>query len=504
MNPQDLTPDNDVHADSGSAQYRIRLEKVAKLREKGIEPWPTAQHISITCAQAHAEYTPDSTSEHVVAGRLMTIREHGKSIFVTIQDRTGSLQLYIKADRVGAQAFADFKEFFDVGDIISAKGILFVTRTGEITLQVDSFTLLSKCLHPLPDKFHGVHDTEVRYRQRYLDLICNPDSRAKFIMRSRIIQGLRSFLIDRDFLEVETPMLHPIPGGAAARPFITHHNAYDIDLYLRIAPELYLKRLVVGGFERVFEINRNFRNEGVSTRHNPEFTMLECYCAHADYRFGMELTEQMIGAALNQALGTDQVMYGETLLSFKAPFRRLTVEESLYEVAGFTPEQLAPHAIDSVFIEKQLEFDYARATYGDKLFFLFEEFVEGLLMQPTFIIGHPIDISPLARRDAENPFQAARFELFAGGIELANGFSELNDPIDQADRFKQQVEQRECGFDEAHRYDADFVQALEYGMPPTVGIGVGIDRLVMFLTDTHSIKDVILFPTMRPRFEQHK
>ncbi|MCK4517394.1 lysine--tRNA ligase [Candidatus Babeliales bacterium] len=491
-----------------SAEHEIRVQKVEQLKAAGEQAWPEYKPVTATCQQALSEFVDGEESEKVyeLAGRLTSRREHGKTIFGNISDRSGAIQLYIRKDNIGEELFEKFKKFFDVGDIVWVRGSLFKTRLGEVTVKVEQIELLSKCLHPLPEKYHGLVDVEQRYRQRYLDLISNPESRARFIKRSKIVQAIRNFLLKRDFLEVETPMLHPIPGGATAKPFVTHHNAYDMDLYLRIAPELYLKRLVVGGFDRVFEINRNFRNEGVSTKHNPEFTMIEFYMAHGDYRDGMDLTEKMIRESVIQESVTQEsvkqnfdsldITFGDHELSFKTPFKRMTIEESLVEIGGFSKEDLNEKNIDKIFKKNNLEIRKGDA-YGEKLFFLFEAFVEEKLIQPTFITGYPIEVSPLAKRDPQDSAVAARFELFVAGMELANGFTELNDPIDQAGRFRQQASRKESGDEEAHHYDADYIKALEYGLPPTVGVGVGIDRLVMLLTNTTSIKDIILFPTMK-------
>lgn len=480
-------------------ENEIRIAKVKKMQEDGIAPWPSFKEVSATTAQIIEEYTKtgDETREYQTAGRLMSKRDHGKTFFCNIQDRSGQIQIYVKQAEIGEQNFDFFKHSIDIGDIVWVNGIVFKTKMGEVTIKVKEISLLSKCLHPLPEKYHGLADVEQRYRQRYLDLISNLESREKFKRRSKIIQGLRTFLQNHDFMEVETPMLHPIPGGATARPFVTHHNAYDIDLYLRIAPELYLKRLVVGGFERVFEINRNFRNEGVSTKHNPEFTMLEFYMAYGDYKKGMQLTEELLQDAIKQCVGDVKIPFQDKILDFTAPFKRLTVEDALIEIGGFTKDQISPETIDQIFAKHDLKI-FPNAAYGVKLFALFEEFVESKIVQPTFIIGYPVEVSPLAKRDETNPAITARFELFACGMELANGFTELNDPFDQAERFKKQVEAREAGDNEAHLYDSDYIKALEFALPPTVGVGMGIDRIVMLLTDTSSIKDVILFPTLKP------
>jgi lysyl-tRNA synthetase class 2 len=479
-------------------EHLVRKEKVTNMRAEGMEPWPSFKPTDATVAQALAAYQADPTTEksYALAGRLMTRRDHGKTFFCNLQDRSGTIQIYVKKDVIGDAAFENFKKYIDAGDTLWVNGALFVTKTGTITVKVNELALLSKCLHPLPEKFHGLSDVEQRYRQRYLDLISNPESKEKFIKRSLIVQSIREFLQSKDFLEVETPMLHPIPGGAIARPFVTHHNAYDMDLYLRIAPELYLKRLVVGGLERVFEINRCFRNEGVSTRHNPEFTTLEFYMAHGDYRDGMALTEQLIYNAISKNFPSPRIMVQEKEIDFTPPFKRITMKDSLVQIGGLAASDIEPSTIDKLIKQFDIHL-HTNAGYGAKIFALFEHCVESKIVQPTFIIGYPVEVSPLAKRDPQNADLAARFELFACGMECANGFTELNDPFDQAERFKAQVKAREGGDQEAHYYDADYVKALEYGLPPTVGVGVGIDRLTMFLTNTASIKDVILFPTLK-------
>lgn len=490
------TPTHSEHAEP--KEHEIRVEKVNHMRAAQIESWPSFEPVSATTQQAnlHFQQHQDETKEFSLAGRLMIIRDHGKTFFARLQDRSGQLQLYIKKDVIGDQSFEHFTKDIDLGDIVWVHGTLFNTKTGEITMRVEKFKLLSKCLHPLPEKYHGLVDVEHRYRQRYLDLMSNPESREKFRKRSGIVQSIRHFLQEHDFMEVETPMLHPIPGGAAARPFVTHHNAYDMQLFLRIAPELYLKQLVIGGFERVFEINRNFRNEGVSTKHNPEFTMLEFYMAHGDYHTGMELTEKLIQNAVLQNFDSLTIDYQGHQLDFTAPFRRLTIKDSLCEIGGLTPDEITEENIDKTIKKLGVELP-GKPNYGMKIFGLFEECVEEKIVQPTFIISYPLEVSPLAKRDPQDPTIAARFELFIMSMELSNGFTELNDPFDQAERFKAQVQARTDGDHEAHHYDADFIRALEYGLPPTVGVGIGIDRLVMLLTNTNSIKDVILFPTMK-------
>lgn len=486
--------------ESVSNEHEARLEKVAAMQQAHMLVWPEAQEVNATCSDVVNEYKEGEESRlYNVAGRLMASREHGKTTFANIQDRTGRLQVYIKLDVVGEQAFATFKQFVDIGDTLWVSGHSFKTKTGEITLKVTDVKLLSKCLYPLPEKFHGLTDIETIYRQRYLDLISSPESRERFFKRSLIIRTMRSFFDAHGFIEVETPMLHPIPGGATARPFVTHHNALDIDLYMRIAPELYLKRLVVGGFERVYEINRNFRNEGISTRHNPEFTMVEFYMAHENYIFIMGFVETMLRTIATQACGQLQVPYGEHTLDFAAPFVRLSMHDAVMKYGNFTAQELLPETIDKALGKAGIGSLGANAGWGNKLAVLFEEVAEKQLIQPTFITDFPIEISPLAKRDAKNPAIAARFELYVAGMEISNGFNELNDPFDQAERFKAQVAERADGNAEAHHYDAEYITALEYGLPPTVGVGIGIDRLTMLLTNTTSIKDVILFPTLKPK-----
>jgi len=432
-----------------------------------------------------------------VGGRMMFKRVMGRASFAKIADRSGQLQLFLQEDTLKA-AYEAFRSY-DVGDILAAEGVLFRTRTGELSVRVDALTLLVKSLRPLPDKWHGLADTELRYRQRYVDLVMNERSREVFRMRTRIVRYLREYLDALDFLEVETPMMQPIPGGAAARPFVTHHNALDLDMFLRIAPELYLKRLIVGGLERVYEINRNFRNEGLSTQHNPEFTMLELYWAFADYRELMELIEQLLRGLADSLLGTRRLNYQEREYDLDRPFARITIEAA---VLAHNPE-LDPAQLRSVPYLREActrlgiawrELDGA----GKLLIELFEKTVEHTLIDPTFVYAYPAEVSPLSRASDADPFLTDRFEFFLAGRELANGFSELNDPEDQAARFRAQVARKNSGDDEAMHFDADYIRALEYGMPPTAGLGVGVDRLVMFLTDSPSIRDVLLFPQLRP------
>lgn len=490
-----------AQTESESNEHHIRVEKVQQMRKAGIEPWPSFEPVSNTTQEILQNYAPEKEHEvHTIAGRIITLRGHGKTAFAHVQDRTGKLQIYLRQDAVGEEKFNFFQHMIDIGDIIWLKGTAFKTKTGEITLKVEDFKLLSKCLYPLPEKFHGLTDIEVKYRQRYLDLISNPETREKFIKRSKIIQTIRSFLNSHDFIEVETPMLHPIPGGAAARPFITHHNAYDMDLYLRIAPELYLKRLVVGGIERVYEINRNFRNEGVSTRHNPEFTMLEFYMANEDYKFIMGFVEELLRTCAREALGTLQAPYGDYSIDFEKPFERISVKDSVIKYGNIKPEELVDPAINAVLKKHGIEAP-EKASVDVKIYALFEKLVEPHVIQPAFIIDFPIEISPLAKRDEKNPHIAARFELYIAGMEIANSFNELNDPFEQAARFHAQAKAHANGDDEAMHYDADYIHALEYGLPPTVGVGIGIDRVTMLLTNTTSIKDVILFPTLKKKAE---
>lgn len=498
MEKKTITPDIEPTTQALS-EHEVRCEKIKKLHALGVNPWPSYKEVTSTIVQAkkHFEAQPQEEKTQTLAGRIVGMRDHGKSFFGHIQDRSGKIQFYLKKDVIGEAAFDFFKQFIDVGDIVWIEGSLFTTKTGETTIKITALELLSKCLHPLPEKFHGLTDLEQRYRQRYLDLISNPESREKFQCRSRVIQSIRNFLLNRDFMEVETPMLHTLAGGAIARPFVTHHNAYDIDLFLRIAPELHLKQLVIGGFERVFEINRCFRNEGVSTRHNPEFTTIELYMAHGDYQTGMNLTEQLLQHIVQQNFQTTTVNFQGKEIHFTAPFKRLTLEESLIEIGGITHEELTPQTIDAT-IKKYHVATPPGAGHGMKLFVLFEELVESKIIQPTFIVGHPLEVSPLAKKDPNNPDVTARAELFINGMEFANLYTELNDPIDQAERFKAQGMAKAAGDEEAHAYDQDFVQALEYGLPPTIGCGIGIDRLVMLLTNTTTIKDVILFPTLKP------
>jgi len=488
----------DLESRPESSEDQVRLQKVADLRARHIEPWPQSRQVNATVFQILDEFRTKGPGHHYkIAGRVMAIRHHGKASFVIIQDVTGRLQLYVQQDVLGQAGYELFQQYLDTGDIIWATGESFLTKTGQPTLKVEDWCLMSKSLHALPEKFHGLTDIETIYRQRYLDLIVSADSRARFICRTLIIRTMRQWLDQQGFLEVETPMLHPIPGGAAARPFVTHHNALDEQLYLRIAPELYLKRLVIGGFDRVYEINRSFRNEGVSTRHNPEFTTIELYLAYHDYHYMMDLIELLMKAIVQTVCQRTLIKWGNHDIDFSKPFARKTIEQAVCEYGRYSPEQINEANIDKRLEEHQVKPPHTKASWGEKLFALFEKVAEHQLIQPTFITQYPVEVSPLAKRDAEDPRFAARFELFIVGMEFSNGFNELNDPFEQAERFKQQLAAREAGDVEAHHYDADYVQALEYGLPPTVGMAIGIDRLTMLLTNAHSIKDVILFPTLK-------
>ena len=481
-----------------------RREKLKALRAQG-PAFPNDFRPGHQSVALHAEYGAleaealEARNVAVsVAGRMMLKRVMGKASFATVQDRDGRIQLFVARDNLGEDVYDAFKKW-DLGDIVAAEGVLFKTRTGELSVKVEKLRLLTKSLRPLPEKFHGLADQEMKYRQRYVDLIVSEDTRQTFIARSKVITAIRGFMLGHDFLEVETPMLHPIPGGAAAKPFITHHNALDMQMFMRIAPELYLKRLIVGGFERVFEINRNFRNEGLSVRHNPEFTMMEFYAAYTDYRWLMDFTEACIRTAAIAARGTALLEYQGRMLDLSQPFQRLTIVGAIRKYA---PQYDEAQLNDASFLRQELKKfgveAFAHAGLGALQLALFEETAESQLWEPTYIIDYPVEVSPLARASDSNPEITERFELFITGREIANGFSELNDAEDQAARFQAQVAAKEAGDDEAMYYDADFIRALEYGMPPTGGCGIGIDRLVMLLTDSASIRDVILFPHMRP------
>ncbi len=479
-----------------------RRDKLAALRERGIafpndfKPTHHAAALLLKHGQVPNEELEPQGLAVKVAGRMMLKRVMGKACFATLQDGSGRIQLYVTHDAVGAEVLADFKHW-DLGDIVGCEGTLFRTRTGELTIKATSVRLLTKSLRPLPDKFHGLADQEQKYRQRYVDLISDETARARFVARSKTLGSIRHYMVEHGFLEVETPMLHPIPGGANAKPFVTHHNALDQQMFLRIAPELYLKRLIVGGFERVFEINRSFRNEGISVRHNPEFTMMEFYAAYWNHHDMMNFTEAVLRHAARQATGSATLTYGGRGVDLDAPFTRLTVCESLVAHAGLSEAQTRDEPVLRSAIAAAGEAAPAHWQLAQLQFGLFEAVVEAQLWDPTFIIDYPVEVSPLARASDANPAIAERFELFITGREVANGFSELNDAQDQAARFLAQAANRSAGDEEAMYYDADFIRALEYGMPPTGGCGIGIDRLVMLITDSPSIRDVLLFPALR-------
>ena len=481
-----------------SELLQIRRDKLLALQEAGQDPFAiTKFDVDAHNAQIRERFDELENQPVVIAGRMMSRRIMGKASFMDLRDHTDRMQVYVKRDDVGEDRYADFKKW-DIGDIVGVEGFVFRTQKGEISVHAQKITLLSKSLLPLPEKFHGLKDTDTRYRQRYLDLIVNPEVKDAFVKRSRIITEIRNYLNAREFLEVETPVLHNIAGGAAARPFITHHNTLDIDMYLRIALELHLKRLIVGGFDRVYEIGRVFRNEGMDTRHNPEFTLLELYQAYTDYNGMMDLTEELIRTVAKKVLGTAQISYGGTAIDLEKPFERLSMADAVKKYAGvdFAAVSTVEEARE---LAKAHHIDFEeRHGKGDILNLFFETYVEEKLIQPTFIMNHPVEISPLAKRMPGNPAYTERFELFIVGREHANAFSELNDPLDQRGRFEAQAALKAAGDEEANDVDEDFLTALEYGMPPTGGLGIGVDRLVMLLTDSASIRDVLLFPTMKP------
>ena len=481
-----------------SEQNKIRREKLAQMQEAGKDPFQIVKYdVTHHSDEIRANFDALENTDVCIAGRLMSKRIMGKASFCNIQDRNGLMQSYVSKNDIGEEDYAAFKKY-DIGDIIGIKGFVFKTKTGEISVHAKEVVLLSKSLQVLPEKFHGLKDQELRYRQRYVDLIVNPESRDTFIKRSKIITEIRRFLDSKGFLEVETPVLQTIPGGASARPFITHHNTLDIDMYCRIALELPLKRLIVGGFERVYEIGRVFRNEGISVRHNPEFTLMELYQAYTDYNGMMDITEEMFRTVAQNVLGTTKITYGGYDLDLGQPFARITMTDAVKQFTGVDFDAVKDtEEAKAIAKEKGVEFE-ARHVKGDILNLFFEEFVEKNLIQPTFIIDYPVEISPLTKRKPDKPAFTERFELFIVGREYGNAYSELNDPIDQRSRFEYQEFLRENGDDEANMIDEDFLTALEYGMPPTGGLGVGIDRFVMLLTESVSIRDVILFPTMKP------
>jgi lysyl-tRNA synthetase class 2 len=481
---------------------QIRRNKLNELRELGVEPYGIDRfERTNNTFDIKKMYEQFEGKVVTVAGRVMSKRGHGKASFADLQDKEGRIQLYFKLDIVGNKNYEIFK-LLDIGDIIGVTGEVFKSKTGEITLRVQDFKLLSKSLQILPEKWHGLKDPDLRYRQRYTDLIINPDVKEIFLKRTAIIKAIREFLDNKGFIEVETPMLHTVAGGAAARPFITHHNALDIDMYLRIALELHLKRLIVGGLEKVYEMGRVFRNEGMDIRHNPEFTLLEVYEAYTDYYGMMELTENLFAYVVEKVNGNTKIIYQGTEIDLTPPWRRISMIDAIKEYLNIDFDKVNTDE-EAVGIAKKQHLEVKEGMKkGDIIALVFDELVESHLLQPTFVIDYPVEISPLAKRKHDNPALTSRFEAFIYGREVANAFSELNDPIDQKERFMEQLKQREAGDEEAHMMDEDFINALEIGLPPTGGLGIGIDRLIMFMTDAYSIRDVILFPTMKPRIEQ--
>ena len=478
---------------------KIRREKLEALKAAGKNPYLVEK----VCVSHYSQQVMDSfdlleDKTITMAGRIMTRREHGKATFFHLQDKDGQFQIYVRQDRVGEEAYADFLNYYDIGDLVEVSGAPFRTKRGEISLKVDKIGLISKSLQILPEKWHGLKDTDIRYRHRYVDLIMNPEVKRVFRIRSKVIQSIRSFLDQRDYLEVETPILDTLAGGANAKPFITHHNTLGLDMYLRIATELHLKRLTVGGLDRVYEIGRIFRNEGMSIKHNPEFTSIELYQAYADYEEIMELTESLVAHAAQEALGTTKVEYQGQSIDFTPPWKRMTMIEACREYAGIDFDSIhSEQELRNMCQKHHIEIE-GSFTKGWVIAEVFERFVEKNLIQPTFITQHPVEVSPLAKRNPDHPELTNRFEAFVNTWEIANAFSELNDPIDQRERFEEQAKQKASGSEEAHPFDEDFINALEVGLPPTGGMGLGIDRLVMLLTDSPSIRDVILFPTMKP------
>ena len=477
----------------------VRRQKLRKLQQSGKDPFKIVKYDVTHRSNEIIENFDEMDGKRVsAAGRIMSKRGMGKASFCDIQDRGGKIQIYVRIDDLGTEAYEEFKKY-DIGDIVGVEGVVFRTHKGEISIRAEKITMLAKSLKPLPEKWHGLKDVDLRYRQRYLDLIMNPDVRKTFVLRSKIIKEIRKFLDERDFLEVDTPMLNTIQGGAAARPFITHHNALDLDLYLRIAPELYLKRLIVGGFEKVYEMGRMFRNEGISVKHNPEFTMMEVYEAYTDYNGMMELTEELISTVAKNVLGTTKIVYQGQEIDLTTPWKRMTMRDAVLEYTGIDFDSIkTDEEARAAARAKNIDVG-GKLTKGEVMNLVFEELVEEHLIQPTFIIDYPVEVSPLTKRKADRPELTERFELFIYGREMANAYSELNDPIDQKERFLQQVRKREEGDEEASMMDDDFINALEYGMPPTGGLGIGVDRLIMLLTDSYSIRDILLFPTMKPR-----
>jgi len=508
MSHKNQTPSDNIEPETSNSllgeQENVRLQKMAKLAEAGKDLFPHKVKITHTVSEVISTYMelPEEELKNqdiriVVPGRIMSIRKMGRAVFFHISDSRKQLQGYLREDKVGKEEFQLFS-LLDIGDRVALSGQLFKTRTGELTVMLNAYTFLAKCLHPLPEKWHGLQDKELRFRKRYLDFIVNPEEVELFRFRSAAIRHIRRFFDDRGYIEVETPMMHAVPGGALAKPFKTFHNALGIDLYLRIAPELYLKRLTVGGFDKVYEINRNFRNEGISAEHNPEFTMLEFYEAYADYYDMMEMTETLITELSRDLLGKEEIVYGEHTISLARPWKKLKYMEALTNFSGLAPGRFDDKA-GIIELASSLSGDEDSLTYYKALDVLFDKYVEPNLIQPTFIVNPPKAISPLAKASPENPEEAERFELFMGGMEISNAFSELTDPAEQKKRFEAQAEARKQGDEESHVVDMDYINALEYGIPPTGGQGIGIDRLVMLLANRRSIREVILFPLLRPR-----
>lgn len=499
MSDENMQEIQNIEEQDLSEILRVRRTKLKDLQDKNIDPFKIVKYDVQHSTKFILDNFESLEGQHTsVAGRLMSKRGMGKAGFCDLQDRDGKIQLYVRKDEIGEDSYELFKKY-DIGDIVGVKGEIFKTHKGEISVKVKEITLLSKSLQPLPEKWHGLKDTDLRYRQRYVDLIVNPEVKNTFILRSKIIKSIRKFLDDRGFLEVDTPLLNTIPGGAAARPFITHHNTLDIDMYLRIAPELYLKRLIVGGMEKVYEMGRMFRNEGMSIKHNPEFTMMEVYEAYNDYKGMMELTENLISTVAMETLGTNKIMYQGQEIDLTPPWNRLSMIEAVKKYSGVDFDEIKTDAEAKAAAQEKKVHVKDGMSRGEILNLMFEEFVEANLVQPTFIYDYPVEVSPLTKRKPDCPELTERFEFFITGREMGNAYSELNDPIDQKERFVNQVKKRDSGDEEANMMDEDYVTALEYGLPPTGGLGIGVDRLIILLTDSASIRDVLLFPTMKPR-----
>lgn len=494
-----LTQENEEIVQDVNELRQIRLDKLKALQESGNDPFEiTTATQTITAGEIIENFEELENKDVFICGRIMTWRDMGKANFIDIHDRSGRMQVYVRINDIGEDTFAEFKKW-DIGDLVEINGFVFRTRRGEISVHAKSIRLIAKSLLPLPEKFHGLKDTDTRYRQRYVDLIVNPEVKDTFIKRSKIISSMRSYLDNMNFIEVETPILNTIPGGASARPFVTHHNTLDMDMYMRIAPELYLKRLIVGGMERVYEIGRLFRNEGMDVKHNPEFTTIELYQAYTDYNGMMDITEALIRNAAETACGTTEISYDGTAIDLGKPFERISMIDAVKKYSGVDFGEFVGDDEKAFAVAKEIGIEVKKTDkWGNILNAAFEEKVEDKLIQPTFIIDYPVEVSPLTKRKPSAPYLTERFELFITAREFANAYSELNDPIDQMERFRHQMELRDAGDDEANMLDDDFVTSLEYGMPPTGGMGMGIDRLVMLLTDSYSIRDVLLFPTMKP------